>query len=123
MKILRIRRGYTTNSSGTNEWVPPADPMYNKAVQAERAAGSKPQPSGFNPETVTFAISPTAKHVTILATQPQAAPAAATGQPPRNPARNDKSSTNLGLMGGLLGAVCLLFIATGVLRRIFRNKQ
>ena len=25
MRVLRIRRGYTTNSSGANEWVPPGE--------------------------------------------------------------------------------------------------
>lgn len=106
MKILRIRRGYTTNSSGGNEWVPPANLNAN---------GNGPNGAATPP-----VAQPAAKQVTVLATQPQQR--AETAAPAQTKAtRSDKTASNLGIMGGLFALVLLLFILTGVVKRIWRR--
>jgi len=96
MRILRVRRGYTTNSSGANEWVPPKNTTYNPP---------KPQTPG---------------QVTVLATQPGVAGKAGDATPAE--ASAGRGATNLGLMAILVGAVCLLFGLTAWLRRRLRRR-
>ncbi len=65
------------------------------------------------------------KQVTVLATQPQSAQAesARTTQATQTQPRTGKRASNLGLMGVLIGTVCLLFIVTAFLRRILGKKK
>jgi hypothetical protein len=123
MKILRVRRGYTTNSSGANEWVPPSDAKYNKKQQAQETDSAQPGDSEQAPAEQGAAAPPTpAKQVTILATQPQATQeqSATTTQPAQTSTR---IATNLGIMGLLIGAVCSLFVLTAWLRRKLGGKK
>ncbi|MDJ0761507.1 MAG: hypothetical protein QNJ97_00845 [Myxococcota bacterium] len=122
MKILRIRKGYTTNSSGANEWVPP------KNLKLLSDAG----PESFSIKVLSGQSaskwSPDAKQVTILATTPppdrgeQAAEKAETQQSRAN-VEATKNATNLGLLGVLIGAVFFLFGLTAFIRRIVRKRQ
>ncbi|MCP4601620.1 MAG: hypothetical protein GY847_14095 [Proteobacteria bacterium] len=121
MKILRVRRGYTTNSSGGNEWVPPKHLKLLKGDGGTGAAGdlsvkilSGKGASQWSAES---------KQVTVLATQPQGAETARTTQPVQTNAQAGKRAANLGLIGILVGALCLLFIITTFLRRTLGKKK
>jgi hypothetical protein len=119
MKILRIRRGYTTNSSGANEWVPP------KNLKLLSDAG----PDGLSIKILTgqgaSKWSPDAKQVTILATEPPAGrdENATEAQPATADVNAVKNASNLGLIGILVGAVCVVFGLTALVRRIVKKKK
>jgi hypothetical protein len=125
MKILRVRRGYTTNSSGSNEWVPP------KHLKLTSDGGV-----GNETESLSVRIlsgkgagewSQDRPQVTILAAQPGSAQTqtqtAGTTQPARVNFNTGKSIANLGLVGIAVGVVCLLFLGTAFLRRILGAKR
>lgn len=108
MRILRIKRGYTTNSSSGNEWIPPpkdhpqAREMYQRAVEM----GLIP------PEAVPEF--------------PQDAAPARLGNGVSSPpgrTGNETAASNLGLIGLLVGAVCLLFVVGGLIKRFFRGRR
>jgi len=123
MRILRVRRGYTTNSSGGNEWVPP------KHLTLSADGGTGRAPEGVSVEILSgqgaSQWSADAKQVTILATQPKGAqPAGATqSAAPRTGWSTGRGISNLGLMGALLGVVCLLFVVTAFVRRALGKKS
>ena len=121
MKILRVRRGYTTNSSGSNEWVPPKHLKLTSDAGVGNANGSAVQIlSGQGASK----WSENSKQVTVLATQPGAQPRSTQAAEPSRPgAVQERSTTNLGLLGIVIGLVCLLFVGTGLLRRFFGRRK
>ena len=40
MRVLRLRRGFTTNSSGTNEWIPSGSEQSRQAGQSPLLANT-----------------------------------------------------------------------------------
>jgi hypothetical protein len=123
MKILRVRRGYTTNSSGSNEWVPP---KHLKLTSDAGVGGGKGPSLQILSGQGATKWSKDSKQVTILATQPgatQQGSTSAAAEPPRSAAAPERSTTNLGLLGLVIGLVSLLFVGTALLRRIFKKKR
>lgn len=89
MKILRVRRGFTTNSSASSEWLPPED-------EAAVSEGGVPGP--VLPVPINIGFTPYSK--VLLPLQP-ATPWA-----------------NLSKGGGLVALVACVFIADRVWRRV-----
>lgn len=99
MKILRIRRGYTTNSSAYTEWLPPPG---GGSAQGSGATGTAPGGSG-----------PAASSApAVSGTQAPSAMAGAQTQPPSQLGGNSL------LVGGLLAAVVAAFVGERLLRRL-----
>jgi len=121
MRILRVRRGYTTNSSGANEWVPPPDSQYNQPQPGEAAGaeGAQGQQTG----TGVVVWSANTKQVTVRATDGRAEQNESANPAVKNAFWTGKMPGNLGLMGILLGAICLLFVVTGLARRALGKKR
>jgi hypothetical protein len=94
MKILRVRRGYTTNSSSTNEWFP------NASSTSAPSPGSSPPPVG--------------KTITIMPTTVVPAKTA--------PTARDTSSNYL-KVGGLIGIVALIFLIERLVRFFLKKKS
>ena len=121
MRILRIRRGYTTNSSGANEWVPPPDAKYNQP-QPGKASGAETARTQQTGEALVV-WSANTKQLTMRATDARTEHKAGPSQPTSNAFWTGRMPGNLGLMASLLGAVCLLFIVNGVARRALGKKR
>ena len=104
MKILRIRRGFTTNSSASSEWVPP---QWTPGSKVPPAPGSAPSVSGASPSGTP----PTS--VTPVATEPMPAPV----QPVSN------LPTNAWAVGGVLGLVALVVAIERTMRRVLGPRK
>ena len=123
MRILRVRRGYTTNSSGGNEWVPP------KHLKLSADGGVGRAPEGVSVEILSgqgaTQWSAEAKQVTILATQPNTTQTqgARDTAVPQTGWTSGRGLSNMSLMGALLGVVCLLFFLTAFARRVLGKKR
>ncbi len=101
MRILRIRRGYTTNSSSGNEYIlPPRDhPQYREYYEYLKSEGrlpaDTPPPLEASAELANGGSSPS----------------------------GSKAGSNLGIIGLLMGAVALLFVLGGLARRLLRRRR
>ncbi|MCB1914439.1 MAG: hypothetical protein KDG52_01780 [Rhodocyclaceae bacterium] len=130
MKIIKVRRGYTTNSSAASEFVPP-ESWNNQAAPVPPVAGSapgtspappspasgtaiKPFPIPVRPETAAGqAASPVAgAPIGQVVQQPQAAAPQAPG-----------NLGSPGLLGGLAAMVGLAFVAERGIRAIIRRRR
>jgi hypothetical protein len=121
VRILRVKRGYTTNSSGGNEWMPPGStgtsttpPPYPRATSttpppgARVDAGSPPTPTMPAATAPAGATGPASVTAQPTATVKPAEPPSA-GGPQAQP---DRTGTNLGQMG-CLGGLVLFFSLLG----------
>jgi hypothetical protein len=99
MKILRVRRGFTTNSSASSEWIPPPGAAPGAAPGA--TSGSPTLPSG------AANFTPQAKVVLPMSS----------GQ--TSPATSWSDSMKV---GGLVGIVALAFVIEKVIRK-FRARK
>lgn len=98
MKILRIRRGYTTNSSAYTEWLPPPP----GSTQGQQPAAAPPG---------TTAAPPAAANLQGITVAPPAQPVAAA------PAQGPLGG-NLMMVTGIVAVVAGAFIAERVIRRM-----
>ncbi len=118
MRILRIRRGYTTNSSGANEWVPSPDGGYWR--QSTTPASTTPDAG---PRTISTegwrGIGPVSSADAAART---AAPRPAQDGSAATPARQDKTASNCGDIGILTGVVILLIAGWGVAKAVVAKK-
>ena len=123
MKILRIRRGYTTNSSSYTEWLPPepagqagtgATPPPPSQPAATPASVARPATtaSGATASAGNVQSTPATMPATMPATAPQAAPTQATSQ----------LAGNSLLVGGVAVAMAVVFVVERIFRRL-RGKQ
>lgn len=101
MKILRVRRGYTTNSSAASEFIPPSDAPAGTSSGNQTAGTAAPATAG--PTTVAMPAGPAAT-VTVAPAAPVTAAPVASGW------------SNSAMLGGLAGLVVLAFVAERVLR-------
>ena len=106
MKILRIRRGFTTNSSASSEWVPP--PWQQNALgfrQGPNAPGTSPSGSPLPGSTAT-ASGPLGKS---------------------GPAAGDVGFGNLGAnsvtLGLVLAGIAAAFATERLVRRLLRRNR
>jgi hypothetical protein len=98
MKILRVRRGYTTNSSAYTEWLPPP-PQGGNAGQTVTPPAQTPSPRAAGP----------------AATVPGQTGQGVAAQAPSHLAGNSL------LVAGLLAALVGVFVAERILRRLRRR--
>jgi|UPI000731EF95 hypothetical protein len=98
MKILRLRRGYTTNSSAYTEWLPPP-PQAPAAGQTQAAPGA--------PATAALPTPGTPATPAVAAPAPHGVSA-----PPPSPAAGNSL-----VIGGLVAALVAVFVGERVLRR------
>ncbi|OGQ89592.1 MAG: hypothetical protein A2289_20405 [Deltaproteobacteria bacterium RIFOXYA12_FULL_58_15] len=105
MRILRVRRGYTTNSSGANEWVPPAN--------LGKGSTTLPEHTDRGVEASPAEV----KQVTIIAAQPRPQ------QDEPSAAGASRAVGNIGIVGVLVGVVFFLFAATRFLRRMWAKRR
>lgn len=97
MKILRVRRGFTTNSSGSAEWIPP------DSEQIE-----PPGSSGTNDGAATQQTAPGGLTVT-------------NGAPSRQTAPNSKYASNGAIIGGIFGLLISLFFLEKWFRKLWKK--
>jgi hypothetical protein len=105
MKILKVRRGFTTNSSASSEWVPPED----MNAQANTGPGNNgPENSGGNSVSSNGRSSPTFTPYSKvwLPMKPQAS----------------AEWSNAAKGGGLVAIVACAFIADRIWRVVRRRK-
>ena len=111
MKIIRVRRGYTTNSSAYTEWLPP--PQNGGAGQAAQGGSG----------AATAGSAPPAQ----VARPPAPSPGAATAVPPPGaPAATAPSSPAAGnslVFAGLAAALAGVFVTERVIRRLRRRRK
>ena len=136
MKIIKVRRGYTTNSSAASEFVPPESwnnqaapvppvagsapgtspaPSRSRSIASRRTGSStRPFPIPVRPETAAGqAASPVAgAPIGQVVQQPQAAAPQAPG-----------NLGSPGLLGGLAAMVGLAFVAERGIRAIIRRRR
>jgi beta-lactamase regulating signal transducer with metallopeptidase domain len=127
MKILRIHKGFTTNSSAAAEWVPSSTPKKSNSQTSETAAGagqnqdplsaSYPAASKINP--IRTPDGQAAQPDTPLPiSQMQSAPQAQTPPPPQSHLLGNSI-----ILGGIIGALAALFFIEKLFRKILtRNK-
>ena len=130
MKIIKVRRGYTTNSSAASEFVPP-ESWNNQAAPVPPVAGSAPGTSPAPPSPASgTAIKPFPIPVRPETAAGQAArpvAGAPIGQVVQQPqAAAPQAPGNLGspgLLGGLAAMVGLAFVAERGIRAIIRRRR
>jgi hypothetical protein len=109
MKILRVRRGFTTNSSAYTEWLPP--PGGASANGGQGAAGTTAS-AGADP-----AMSPPAGATPgIVVPAPTTSPAQVF-QPPSHAGGNAMAIV------GIAGALATVFVAERVIRQALRRRR
>ena len=125
MKILRVRRGFTTNSSASSEWVPPAwrpnslPPSLSQKDGSPSATGTSSSGatgSGGSPGTNPAATT----QIAGTNSQTRAEIPAAT---PPGAAANSNLTANTLTTGLLIGGVILLFGAERLARRMFQKSR
>lgn len=108
MKILRIKRGYTTNSSSGNEWVPEA----GVKVRTQFDAG---------PPREFGVLDHTSKHIGVKSKTPAKKKGVTWSKEGANPwaaaAADEGEASNLGLVLILAVVVCLIFVVGDLIRR------
>ncbi|MBI4702466.1 MAG: hypothetical protein HY744_15210 [Deltaproteobacteria bacterium] len=105
MRILRVRRGYTTNSSGAYEWLPIDGGRDAAAPGASGAASARAAASVSAARTAPDAGAAPSAAASACASAVPEAPGAGNG-----PAGPDHTASNLWGMGVLAGVV-VLFVA------------
>lgn len=95
MKILRVRRGFTTNSSASSEWLPPT---------------STSTASSSNPSTVVTTT-------TSVNNTPRSTPWDATGQ------EQAAREANLLRLGGLIAFVAVAFVVERAMRLFIKKRN
>ena len=115
MKILRVRRGFTTNSSASSEWVAPRweQQLLGPKVQ------SGTSPSGTSPSGSSSGTSQTASPSASTATQ-AAAGQGATSTLAAAPAAQSGSGGLAG-NGAILGLLALGIVLAFAAERLFRG--
>jgi len=103
MKILRIRRGYTTNSSAYTEWLPP--PPETPAA-GQSAQGAAPAATPATPAASAAGTGPAVPAATVQPVSSQ--PASPLGG-------------NALVIGGLAGALVVVFAIERLIRRLRRK--
>lgn len=101
MKILRIRRGYTTNSSAYTEWLPPPA---GGSAQSNGAPATGTASGGSGPGGASAPV--------VSGTQAPSAMGSTQTQPPSQLGGNSL------LVGGLLAAVVAVFVGERLVRRL-----
>lgn len=110
MKILRVRRGYTTNSSSYTEWLPP------EQGSASGQAGT-PSSGGANAGQAQPAAQAPAVAAGAAQTVAVAGNAPASQQPASHAAGNGL------VLGGLIAGVLALFLGERLIRRLRRKSS
>ncbi|MCB1724633.1 MAG: hypothetical protein H6959_07460 [Chromatiaceae bacterium] len=109
MKILRIRRGFTTNSSAYTEWLPPTSQQGNAGAQA-------PPGQSTTPPAAQGAVAPGTTPTVPAATAGASSPTAG-ATPPGHAAGNTLTVV------GVIGALLAVFVTERVIRRLRRNRR
>lgn len=105
MKILRVRRGFTTNSSSYTEWLPPPN--------GSTPAAAPPGPNGpAQAQTGPVPVTPPTPAVTVAPPAQQAVPAT-----------NANLAGNTSMVLGLLAALAAVFLGERLVRRLRRSRQ
>ncbi len=115
MKILRIHKGFTTNSSSTNDWIP-STPGNTAANQTPQTNGTA-QSNGNSQTGGTGQTSNTSQQAKALTQQPSRQEQA--GQP----ASSHFFSNSL-ILGAIVGGLALIFFLEKLIKKIFsRDKK
>ena len=112
MKILRVRRGFTTNSSSYTEWLPPPSGGSGQSTTPPAATAS-----GTAPAQPPTAPPPVAAHAPLHGAT--AAPPAQQGASPVGPHLAGNTATVLGILAALAAA----FLGERLFRRLRRTDE
>jgi hypothetical protein len=116
MKILRIRRGFTTNSSSASEFIPSANGQATPANNAEYKPGYEPI---LPPAPYSSLVQAEAANVTATAKAAVPVLTATTQQGPASELPSVPATGGNGLLiGGFAALVALAFVAEKLLRRL-----
>lgn len=124
MRILRIRRGYTTNSSGANEWVPSPDGGFWRQSAtpppASPAASATGAAQGWRGIGTVASADAGAVRSEAAVPAPRPAQDGSVATPAR---RQDRTTANIGDIGILAGVVILLIAGWGTIKAVLSKKK